>query len=195
MLSLTTPTAAAARPCDAASNVGPASAALRALSAAELEERFRAGSRPDTVHGLDGDPAGLGLALAGRDGGWLDRRSRRFAASERFPWNGKSFRSTSHDQGWGFNRLARGPALAVLPFRTSIAASIVDGEPVIRLDFDIARNPRWQRATLDELREVMPGVFLGPTGIRLRGRYLRLAWFAIDTNQTVELVATGKGTS
>jgi hypothetical protein len=31
---------------------------------------------------------------------------------------------------------------------------------------------------------------MGPTGIRMRGRYRPLAWFAVDTTRQVELVET-----
>lgn len=50
------------------------------------------------------------------------------------------------------------------------------------------------RATLDELREVLPGIYMGPTGIRIRGRYRPLAWFAVDTTRHVELVETAAPT-
>jgi hypothetical protein len=39
----------------------------------------------------------------------------------------------------------------------------------------------------DELREVIPGVFLGITGVRLFGTYRPLAWFAIDSGRQTPL--------
>lgn len=165
-------------------------AALRDLSHHELLGRYLAGAHPSDVEVLNGDPAGIGLGLAVLAGGRIDRALRRRAARPAFAWHGKSFRSCSAAEGYGFNRFAAGPVVGALAFRTTIAASRLDGRPAIALDFDVARNPRPQRTTLDELREVLPGIFLGPTGVRLGRRYHPLAWFAVDTTRQVELVPT-----
>jgi|tagenome__1003787_1003787.scaffolds.fasta_scaffold20979507_4 hypothetical protein len=162
---------------------------LRALAHDQLLERYRHASAPTSVDDLDGDPAGVGLGLGVLAGSRLDRWLRRRAARPDFVWHGKSFRSVDAARGYGFNRFGRGPVLGALAFRTEIANSQVDGRPTIALDFDITRNPRPQRAALDELREVFPGIYMGPTGVRFRGRYRVLAWFAIDTTRQVELVA------
>lgn len=164
--------------------------ALRVLTHQELLDRYRAAPAPPGVAALDGDPAGLGLGLAVLAGTPIDRLLRRRARRPDFGWHGKSFRSQSRRHGYGFNRLATGPVTGALAFRTEIAASRVDGKPTIALDFDLPRNPRPLRATLDELREVIPGIYMGSTGIRMRGRYRPLAWFAVDTTRQVELVET-----
>ena len=127
----------------------------------------------------------MGLGLGVLAGGRLDRWLRRRAARPDFLWQGKSFRSVDAAGGYGFNRFGRGPVLGALAFRTAIADSRIDGRPTIALDFDIARNPWPQRAALDELREVFPGVYMGPAGVRLRSRYRILAWFAVDTTRQV----------
>jgi hypothetical protein len=161
---------------------------LRILSHQELLDRYLAAPAPTGVAALDGDPAGLGLGLAVLAGTPIDRLLRRRARRPGFGWHGKSFRSQSRRHGYGFNRLRTGPVTGALAFSTQMAASRVDGRPTIALDFDLPRNPRLLRATLDELREVLPGIYMGPTGIRARGRYRPLAWFAVDTTQPVELV-------
>jgi hypothetical protein len=158
---------------------------LRLLSSDELMDLYRRGSAPSSVRALEGHPAGLGIALIILSGGRIDRWLRRRSRSQRFAWHGKSFVSISDSQGWGWNRLAVGPVLGAFPFRTSIAPSRNDGAPALALDFDVPRNPWWERRMWDELREVIPGVLLGTTGLRLFGRYRPLAWFAVDiTRQT-----------
>jgi hypothetical protein len=148
---------------------------LRSLTHEGLLARYRGGSCPERIDVLDGDPAGIGIGLSVLAGGRLDHVLRRQAAGRRFVWHGKSFRSLTATEGRGVNRFAVGRVIRALPFRTSIAGSLLDGRPAIALDFGAA-------PVRDELREVLPGVFLGPTGVRLRGRYRQLAWFAIDTN-------------
>ena len=147
---------------------------LRSLTHEELLARYLDGGCPKQLDVLDGDPAGLGIGLSVLGGSRLDRVLRRRAAGPRFVWHGKSFRSLTATEGYGFNRFAIGRIVGALGFRTSIARSRLDGRPAVALDFGSA-------PLLDELREVSPGVFLGPTGIRLRGRYRQLAWFAVDT--------------
>ena len=148
---------------------------LRSLTHDALLARYYDGECPEAIDVLDGDPAGAGIGLSVFAGGRVDRALRRRAAGPRFVWHGKSFRSLTATEGRGVNRFVLGRGIRALAFRTSIARSVLDGGPAIALDFDTA-------PVRDELREVSPGVFLGPTGVRLRGRYRQLAWFAIDTN-------------
>jgi len=162
---------------------------LRRLSKDELWEWYRNGSAPGSVRAVEGHPAGLGLALTILSGGRADRWLRRYSRSQRFPWHGKSFKALSDSEGWGWNRLALGPFLGVCPFRTYIAPSKSDGAPTLVLDYDVPRNPWWLRLTWDELREVIPGVFLGTVSVRLFGGYRRLAWFAVDTTRQAPLRA------
>ena len=148
---------------------------LRTLTHEDLLRRYLGGACPDAIDVLDGDPAGAGIGLSVLAGGRVDRALRRRAAGPKFVWYGKSFRSRTATEGYGFNRFAVGRVIDALPFRTSIARSMLDGGPAIALDFGHA-------PMRDELREVSPGVFLGPTGVRLGRRYRQLAWFAVDTN-------------
>jgi hypothetical protein len=160
---------------------------LRLLSDDALTDLHRKGAVPSSVRAIEGHPAGLGVAPILFSGGRVDRWLRRYSQSQRFPWHGKSFESISDSEGWGWNRLAVGPLLGVCPFRTYHAPSRIDGALALVLDYDVHRNPWWQRRMWDELREVMPGVFLGIAGARLFGGYRRLAWFALDTTRQTPL--------
>jgi len=154
---------------------------LRRMSMDEIMEVFLAGTAPETLEPIEGDPCGHGIALKIGAGGWLDRWLRKHSCRDSFPWHGKSFRMKTPTEGWGFNRLARGPVVTVFPFKTSIGPSVLDGQPSVILDYDIPRNPWWERVCWDELREVGPGVYLGVTTVRWRGRNPVVFWFAVDT--------------
>lgn len=171
---------------------GPAGVAraedLRSLSNEELTTLYRNSLAPVSVKAVDGNPAGLGVAPIILRGGRFERWLRRYSTSERFIWHGKSFESFSDREGWGWNRLGVGPILGAFPFRTYIGPSRFDGAPCLVLDFNVPKNPWWERLTWDELRECAPGVFFGTTGLRLFGKYRRLAWFAVDTNRQTPLI-------
>jgi hypothetical protein len=158
--------------------------ALAAMSAAELERRYRAAPAPTGVHALDGAPVGRMLAVRGLDAGVVARGLRRLAASEAFVWGGKSFASADDKHGAGINRL-RVPGLLgrqdLFPFHTALGASALDGEPTIILDYDLPQNPPWIRRIHDEVREVEAGLFLGPAMWKRRGATALLLWFALDT--------------
>lgn len=156
---------------------------LRLLSNNELIDLYRKGTAPTSVRVVEGHPAGLGVAPIILSGGRFERWLRRYSQSERFIWHGKSFESISDNEGWGWNRFGVGPVLGAFPFRTFIGPSKSDGAPTLVLDFNVPRNPWWERLTWDELREVIPGVFMGTTGLRLLGRYRVMAWFAVDTTR------------
>jgi len=154
---------------------------LRLLTTAELMDVFRKGRAPETLEAIEGDPRGVGVGLHMLAGSWLDRWIRKRAATERFLWHGKSFRMKSPTEGWGFNRAGRGPLVAVFPFKTTIGQSVIDDERSVIIDYNVPRNPWWERLTWDELREVSPGIYLGVTTLRLFGRYRVALWFAVDT--------------
>jgi hypothetical protein len=154
---------------------------LRDGSPAELMDLFRKGGAPTSLAPLEGDPCGVGIGLNVWSGSWFDRWLRKRAALPRFAWHGKSFRMKSETEGWGFNRVGRGPLVTVFPFKTGLGPSVLDGGPCVIIDYNVPRNPWWERLTYDELREVGPGVFLGITTLRLFGRRPVLLWFAVDT--------------
>ena len=160
---------------------------LRRLSNEELMDLFQKGSAPGSVRAVEGHPAGVAIAPILLSGGRVERWLRRYSQSDRFVWHGKSFESISDTEGWGWNRLGVGPVLAAFPFRTFLGPSKNDGAPTLVLDFDVERNPWWERLTWDELREVSPGVFMGTSGLRIFGRYRRMLWFAVDTTRQTPL--------
>ena len=88
------------------------------------------------------------------------------------PWEGKSFGRDA-----GTNRL-RG-AGERFPFHVRPGTSALDGEPCLLLDYDRPENPAVVRRLLDELREVGPGLYLGPAFVRVGGRQVRWTWFAL----------------
>jgi hypothetical protein len=113
------------------------------------------------------------------------RRGRAIAGLARagwFPWGGKSFSGTGAS-GRGVNRvhLGAGTRHALFPFHTSLRASVLDGAPCVALDYDLPDNPGFIRAIHDEVREVAPGLYLGPAMWKTKTSPAFVLWFALDT--------------
>jgi len=154
---------------------------LARMGVPELDRAYAAGRVPDSLAARDGTPHGRMLALAGPAGrGAAHELLRRVSASRAFPWRGKSFRSRDTAHGEGVNRAVL--LGDVFGFDTRLDTSAVDGRPCIVLDYDVPENPFVVRAIRDELREVSPGLFLGPALLRPAGSRLIL-YFAIDTSR------------
>lgn len=132
---------------------------------------------------LDWGPRGVGVSLnlftKSRFHHWL----KRYAEKSTFPWHGKSFRLESDTECCSWNRKAIGPILTIFFFQTRLGDSVVDGKPSVIIDYNVKRNPWYERLCWDELREVDPSVFLGFTALRLFGRYPIVLWFAVDISQ------------
>lgn len=155
--------------------------ALAALDVAALDAVYRAGTVPASLTALDGDPTCRMLAIRGLDRGARARAIRALAAAGRFPWAGKSFAAADDGHGRGINRVRLGAGKRWFPFATRVEASAIDGRPCIFLDYDLTPNPTPIRMIRDELREVAPGLFLGPAMIDDKRRPARLVlWFACD---------------
>jgi hypothetical protein len=135
---------------------------LAALDVAALEALYRTGTVPASIHALDGNPVCRMLSIRGLDGAGAGRTIRNLARASWFPWAGKSFAAQSDAAGNGINRVRLGGGRRWFPFTTKIEPSAIDGAPCIFLDYDHAINPRPIRMIRDELREVGPGLFLGP---------------------------------
>ncbi|MBI2568409.1 MAG: hypothetical protein HYV63_15410 [Candidatus Schekmanbacteria bacterium] len=158
---------------------------LARMNTAELEACYRNGSVPESLRVLDGSPASRMLAVVGLQFGPVPTTVRRVAAAGWFPWRGKSFKAITDDKGTGINRVRLAFGVRDLfGFDTRIEPSAVDGKPCILLDYDKPNNPRVIRAIRDELREVSPGVFLGPAMLQLRGGSRLFCHFAVDTNRS-----------
>lgn len=149
----------------------------------ELHAIYLAAGVPASLAALDGPLVGRMLAVRGLGSGLLARALRRFAARPGFPWAGKSFEA-SGAHGEGINRL-RLPGLlgrqALFPFATRLGASALDGGRAVILDYSSEDNPPWIRRVHDEVREVTPGLFLGPAmWKKAGGEHALVLWFALD---------------
>lgn len=158
---------------------------LSEKSVAELDSLYRHGTMPVSFKSLNGTPKGRMLAIRGIDKTPLFGPISMFSKASVFPWDGKSFNAINDQQGTGINRIN----LTVLkqswfPFNTRVETSVIDGKDCIYLDYDLPENPWFIRKIRDELREVSPGLFLGPAMWKdNQGGASLVLWFAIDTTQ------------
>lgn len=155
---------------------------LARLSTTELAGLYAEGRPPVDLRPLDGQPLGRMLAVEGLNRGRPVTLLCRFAAAARFPWGGKSFRADSTHRGRGINRVRLGGRHQLFPFRTALGPSELDGGPCVRLDYDLAVNPGAIRAIHDEVRQVRPGLFLGPAMLKRADAPRLVLWFALDTS-------------
>ena len=152
---------------------------LAALDVAALTALYKIGRMPASLAALDGNPRCRMLSVRGLDAGAPAGLLRRFAASNAFPWAGKSFATEAPDRGRGINRVRLAGERRWFPFTTSIEPSAIDGAPCIFLDYRQPENPRAIQMIRDELREVAPGLFVGPAMLDTGNAPPRLVlWFA-----------------
>jgi hypothetical protein len=176
------PTSQEVRP-DACGPVRPGFESLVGLPSRELEQLFRS-VRWDKSVQLEGHPRGRMLAVPGLDSGLLGKVLASYAAGPLMIWEGKSFRRVlGSDQGEGSNRVWLGRRGTAFGFRTYVTASVVDGQPALAIDYDLAGNPGLVRKVYDELRPVQPGLFLGRGMQRTAQGHKLLVWFALDAQQ------------
>ena len=150
-------------------------AALRRMSYAELDELYRNAKRPNTISDLDGHARGAMLAWRRPRTGPITWWLRVFGASTGFPWEGKSF-----DDGTGINRVTFFGKRKWFPFKTRFDKSFLDGKPTFVLDYSGPGNPPLIRSIVDEIREVAPGLYLGPAALNFRGRPRPVLFFAVS---------------
>jgi hypothetical protein len=154
------------------------------MSLVELTDLYRAGTVPESLRDLDDAVSGRLLALRGLDWRGAHALFARAAGSRYFPWAGKRFLHLDRNAGTGINRIRgvpfRGERLWY-PFRTSVEASVIDGAPCIVLDYARPENPPVIRALRDELREVSPGLYMGPALLHVLGKPRLLLFFACDS--------------
>jgi hypothetical protein len=163
---------------------------LAATSFAELDALYRSATCSTSLHAADGALPGRMLAVRALPAP-IAAPLRRWAASASFVWEGKTFAASSDTVGVGHNRVAVPRVLGrqnLFSFDTRFGASAIDGKPTLVLDYDLDDNPAYIRHVHDEIREVTPGLFLGPAmwksaiGPRATtsdGKTL-LLWFALD---------------
>jgi hypothetical protein len=159
---------------------------LAGLSMDALSRLYADGGRPNSLAALNGSARGRLLTMAALERTPLSGVLRYLAASRFFPWQGKHFDTRARKSGHGDNRIRlpfyRGHWFG---FRTKIGRSLLDGQECVLLDYDSASNPRPLRRIRDELREVMPGLYLGPAlWQQHKEAPVLLLWFALDTRRT-----------
>jgi hypothetical protein len=158
--------------------------ALGTMKGEELDALYRHGTVPQDLSDVSGEPIGRMLAIRGVERlGPAFELVRRFAASRSlFPWEGKTFGAKTAARGTGINRVHVG-ALRMnwFPFETRVEPSMVDGAPCIYLDYAQPGNPWFIAKICDEIREVAPGLFLGPAMWKDgHGGAAHVLWFAVD---------------
>jgi hypothetical protein len=168
--------------------------ALSRLDSQSLRDLYAKGKVPSRLAVLEGHPRGRMLAIRALDRGWAGSALRSFAGWTAFPWGGKSFSGTG-ERGTGVNRVHLFGRHQLFPFLTELRASALDGGQCIVLDYDLPDNPAAIRAIHDEIREIDPGLFLGPAMWKTdRGPTLVL-WFALDTRVQAKAIGLPKRAS
>jgi hypothetical protein len=170
--------ARARRPATAA----PTLEALAEMDNDALARLYDGGTVPTSLGALDGHPRGRMLAVRRLDAGIARTALRRFAGASAFPWGGKSFSAKSGVAGAGVNRVHLGGRHELFPFETRIGPSVLDGRSTVVLDYDLGDNPGFIRKIHDEIREVAPGLFLGPAMWKTGSKPVLILWFALDMN-------------
>jgi hypothetical protein len=157
--------------------------ALAARSTTELDALYRAATVSSSMHAADGALIGRMLAVKSLPA-VIASPLRRFAASRSFVWEGKTFQAASDTRGVGHNRVHIPRALGrqnLFPFETLFGPSAIDGKPTLILDYDLDVNPSYIRHIHDEIREVAPGLFLGPAMWKGATDKSLVLWFALDS--------------
>jgi hypothetical protein len=149
----------------------------------ELDALYRAAVVSTTMHAADGQLVGRMLAVRGLPPG-ITGPLRKWAASRSFMWEGKTFEASSDTRGAGHNRIFVPGVFGrqnLFPFDTAFGPSAIDGRPTLILDYDLSVNPPWIRKVHDEVREVSPGLFLGPAMWKGARAKTLVLWFALDS--------------
>jgi hypothetical protein len=155
-------------------------ASLRLMDFNQLDKLYREGKRPATIADLNGDAIGAMLAWRSPASGPFAWLLRAWGTSFLFPWDGKSFKSHSNDLGEGINRVTFFKKMRWFPFKTRFEPSFLDGKPSFLLDYSGPANPPFIRSIVDEVREVAPGLFLGPAALLVKGRPRPILYFAVS---------------
>jgi hypothetical protein len=166
--------------------------ALSRMDVGALGELYARGTHPTDVDALEGNPRGRMLAVRTLDRGVAAGAIRSLAGASFFPWGGKTFAGRGA-RGTGVNRLHLFGRHQLFPFHTRIDESAIDGAPCVVLDYDLPDNPGVIRKIHDEVREVSPGLFLGPAMWKTpNGRPALVLWFALDTRVQSKPVGHGR---
>lgn len=154
---------------------------LSDMSSAELGALYAQGAVPLNFAVLGRRARGRVLAVRYLDGPLTAPIVRAITKLPVFPWLGKSMAPTGSQTGDGINRIKLGMRANLFPFTTRVAKSAVDGRDTIYVDYRQKGNPWLIQMIRDELREIEPGLFLGPAMWKTgRGSAFHVLWFALD---------------
>ncbi len=155
-------------------------AALRSMNFDELAELYRTANRPSALSDLNGDALGAMLAWRSPRSGPIAWLLRVIGKEPTFPWKGKSFQNQDDKRGEGINRITLLRKMRWFPFATRFDASFFDGQPTFVLDYSGRGNPPLINSIVDEVREVAPGLYMGPAAIKVSGRPRPVLFFAVS---------------
>ena len=159
---------------------------LAQRTSSELDALYRTATVSTSMHAADGALVGRMLAVRGLPAA-LATPLRRWAAAPSFMWEGKTFQAASDTGGVGHNRVNGANVLGrqnLFPFETAFGPSAIDGAPTLILDYDLGVNPSYIRRIHDEVREVSPGVFLGPAMWKSGASKALVLWFGLDATRS-----------
>lgn len=155
---------------------------LSSMDYAELDELYRDGRVPADFSALDNKPKGRMIAVRGLADTPLHPVVRAISRLPLFPWDGKTLTSTGTQTSDGINRIKLGVTMDWFPFKTRVEKSVIDGKDTIYLDYEQPGNPIFIQKIRDELREVAPGMYLGPAMWKTGpSEAAMVLWFALDT--------------
>lgn len=153
---------------------------LRQMSFTELDQIYRNATRPATLADLNGPALGAMLAWRSPASGPIASLLRSCAESALFPWKGKTFAAESNEGGEGINRIDfKFTRTEWFRFGTRFDASFLDGQPTFVLDYSRPGNPPLIKDIVDEVREVAPGLYLGPAALKVNGKPRPILFFSV----------------
>ncbi|MGY0500437.1 hypothetical protein ACWZHB_18275 [Nocardia sp. FBN12] len=98
-------------------------------------------------------------------------------------WVAKSFRHVD-EMAIGHNVFRLLGGMRALNFVATVGDSVIDGRPAVLFDYDDPRvgSRRPARRIYDELREIEPDLWLGPSYFSTRSKRIPMGWFALDAS-------------
>ncbi|MFD3424403.1 hypothetical protein [Nocardia fluminea] len=102
-------------------------------------------------------------------------------------WVAKSFRHVD-EVAVGHNVFRLLGGMRALNFLATVGDSVLDGRAAVLFDYDDPRvgSRRPARRIYDELREIEPDLWLGPSYFSTRGKRVLMGWFALDASVPFE---------
>ncbi|WP_336081745.1 hypothetical protein [Nocardia sp. SSK8] len=99
-------------------------------------------------------------------------------------WVAKSLRHLGDGTAVGHNVFRFLGGVRALNFVATVGDSVLDGRAAVLFDYDDPRvgSRRPARRIYDELREIEPDLWLGPSYFVARGRRIPMGWFALDAS-------------